>query len=128
MTRIQLKYGRFGRSGGFAMVAGLLMILLVVAALVALIDLVAADVHRTRGEADGAQLRQLLLAGALDAKLRLDDSSAARANIELPAPLREDASVSVSSSADGGGDDAARVAHVRATWRGQHGEQTFRFQ
>jgi type II secretory pathway pseudopilin PulG len=75
---------------GFAMVTAIVLLGLVALTLAALGSAFIFQSRRTRALAEDAQLRQLLLAGALEAQSRLADSTLEqRVSIPLPAELAD---------------------------------------
>jgi hypothetical protein len=88
------------RRRGFVGIFSITMIILVGSALVALSAYFAMDARRTRAQAQDAQLRQLLIAGAAAALDRAD--STGKSALDLPKELA-DAKVSIEIA--GGGDD-----------------------
>jgi type II secretory pathway pseudopilin PulG len=78
------------RRSGFAMVTAIVLMGLVALTLAALGSAFVVQSHRTQALAEDAQLRQLLLAGALEAQSRLAASTLEqRVSIPLPAELAD---------------------------------------
>jgi hypothetical protein len=91
---------------GFAMATAISFIPLATMAMVSVGMLCAADYHRTADAATGAQLRQMLLAGAVDARSHVGNIIVSPANWEtsLPADLAAGgARVQTSQAIDAGG-------------------------
>ena len=81
------------RRRGFGTVVAILLLLLVAATLPVLASVFTADAKRTRAQADDAQLRQLLMAGAVFAKGQAptitavgSGAAAAPAPVDVPLP------------------------------------------
>lgn len=70
---------------GFASIVALMMIALVGGAILAVTSLLAADLRRTQNEARDTQLRQLVIAGAQQAR----EQTAQRLRLELPESLQD---------------------------------------
>ncbi len=109
---------RRAKSRGFATTMALMLVALVGSAILAVTMLSASDFRRTATEARDAQLRQLVLAAALDLRARARAGMPLE-NYELPLP-------SDMISRDGGGvsiriesTDAPRRAIVTARFAGQ---------
>jgi hypothetical protein len=114
--------------GGFATLFAIFLLLLIAAVLPALAMTFAADAKRTRSQAEDAQLRQLLLAGAISATRQAAAGGfpTTRRTVALPSELTADgADVSLSSEQR----DADRTAvTVRATLGKRSREQVLRFE
>ena len=109
------------RAPAFAAVTAIVLMGLVATTLAATVMVFAADARRTRAAVAEAQLRQLLLAGAADVRVRLDKGETTfDAKLATPA----DGEVQLNSTADG---DAAVNATVSATVASRRAEQTLRF-
>jgi hypothetical protein len=89
------------KNRGFATLIALLMLGVVAAAIVALVALLSMDAKTTARDAEEAQLRQLLTAGAADAKQKLNAGEATPATWMVATPKDLAADVHVETSSDG---------------------------
>lgn len=108
---------------GFATLIALLMLGVVAAAIVALLALLSIDARTTARDAEEAQLRQLLVAGAADVKEKLSGGEAARTNWTVATPQDLAAQVHIEMSGDGD----ARQAVITARRGARTMSQTLRF-
>jgi hypothetical protein len=111
------------KNRGFATLIALLMLGIVAAAIVALLALLSIDARATARDAEEAQLRQLLVVGAADAKQKLDGGEATGTNwtVAVPQDLASDVHVEMS------GDGDARQAVIVARRGARTMSQTIRF-
>ena len=135
MTSISLRHLRRRSRRGFGAFIAILLLLLVAATLPMIASVFAADAKRTRSQADDAQLRQMLIAGAVFAKGQATAEpqpemhvSTRPAIIEVPLPQElTDADAKLSCSLDRVDADHAK-ATVRARLGKRSMEQTITFE
>jgi hypothetical protein len=106
---------RPSRRHGMAMLLALTLVALAGAAAVAVTAAVTRDFQRTQRDADDAQLRQLLLAGAADASARLQAGQPAGEQwlVELPKELRDrGGALRVIPNGDAKSDETRMIVHA----------------
>jgi hypothetical protein len=105
MTRDRsIRHRRIHRRRGVATITALTLLALVGVALATMGTLLAYDARRTRDATDGAQLRQLLIAGAVAAV-----ADPAPRDVPLPPALGPDAKLTIGRVADADADGSFRV-------------------
>ena len=84
------------RSRGFATTVALMMVAFIAAAIMAVTSLAAADFRRTQDEWRDAQLRQIVVAAAVDARAKMRSGAGGSYELQLPEELSKlDASARV---------------------------------
>ena len=116
------------RRRAFTTLLAIMLLLLIAVILPALGAVFTADARRTRAQAEGAQLRQLLTAGAVYAANRAGDATAAttQSTVPLPKEIADEASITVSFSPPAA--ENRRRATVAATFNRRTMEQVVEFE
>ena len=108
---------------GLATILAIVLIGLVGASLAGMAAYCGAEVRRSHALADGARLRQLLLAGATDVMAHTPSPQAQSWTLSLPDLLKDDARVEIEIGAVQNG---AASAHITARLRGRIARQIVR--